>query len=83
MILLDSSGAISSLNLLVESIPIKYGRFNHDTHVPLILYGKGIKKGSISRKTDVIDIAPTVASVLGINSPNGSTGQVIFEAIDD
>ena len=58
-------------------------RFNHDTHVPLILYGKGIKKGSISRKTDVIDIAPTVASVLGINSPNGSTGQVIFEAIDD
>ncbi len=58
-------------------------RFNHDTHVPLILYGNGIKKGSISRKTDVIDIAPTVASVLGINSPNGSTGQVIFEAIDD
>ena len=58
-------------------------RFNHDTHVPLILYGNGIKKGSTNRETDVIDIAPTVAAVLGINSPNASTGRVIFEAIDD
>jgi predicted AlkP superfamily phosphohydrolase/phosphomutase len=47
------------------------------------LYGNGIKKGSTNRKTDVIDIAPTIASVLGINSPNASTGKVIFEAIDD
>jgi len=58
-------------------------RFNHHTHVPLIFFGNGIKKGSISRETDVIDIAPTIASVLGINSPNASTGKVIFEAIDD
>ena len=58
-------------------------RFDHDTHVPLIFYGNGIKKGSISRRTDVIDIAPTVATVLGINSPIASTGQVIHEAIDD
>jgi len=58
-------------------------RFNHDTHVPLLLYGSGIKKGSISRRTDVIDIAPTIASVLGINSPNATTGKVIYEAIDD
>jgi arylsulfatase A-like enzyme len=58
-------------------------RFNHHTHVPLIFFGNGIKKGSINRETDVIDIAPTIASVLGINSPNASTGKVIFEAIDD
>ena len=45
--------------------------------------GNGIKKGSISRRTDVIDIAPTIATVLGINSPDGSTGQVIQEVIDD
>jgi predicted AlkP superfamily pyrophosphatase or phosphodiesterase len=58
-------------------------RFDHDTHVPLILYGNGINQGSISRRTDVIDIAPTIAAVLGINSPSSSTGQVIYEAIDD
>jgi predicted AlkP superfamily pyrophosphatase or phosphodiesterase len=58
-------------------------RFDHDTHVPLILYGNGINQGSISRRTDVIDIAPTIAAVLGINSPSSSTGEVIYEAIDD
>jgi len=57
--------------------------YDHDTHVPLIFYGNGIKMGSISRRTDVIDIAPTIATVLGINSPDGSTGQVIHEVIDD
>jgi arylsulfatase A-like enzyme len=43
----------------------------------------GLRKDLLSRETDVIDIAPTIASVLGINSPNASTGKVIFEAIDD
>jgi predicted AlkP superfamily pyrophosphatase or phosphodiesterase len=58
-------------------------KYNHHTHVPLILFGNGVKKGSISRETDVIDIAPTIATILGINSPNSSTGKVIYEAIDD
>ena len=58
-------------------------RFTHDTHVPLILFGNGIKKGSTSRETEVIDIATTIASILGINSPNSSTGKVIYEAISD
>lgn len=57
-------------------------RFNHDTHVPLIFYGKGIKRGVTNRKTDVIDIAPTIASLLGISSPSGSTGDVIYEVLD-
>jgi arylsulfatase A-like enzyme len=58
-------------------------RFNYDTHVPLIFYGKGINRGVTNIKKDVIDIAPTIATVLGINSPIASTGQVIHEAIDD
>ena len=58
-------------------------RFSHDTHVPIIFFGNGIKKGSISRETEVIDIAATIASILGINSPNSSTGKVIHEAIND
>jgi len=57
-------------------------RFNHDTHVPLIFYGKGINKGVTNRKTDVIDIAPTIASLLGISSPSGSIGEVIYEVLD-
>lgn len=55
---------------------------NYDTHVPLLFYGKGIKKGSLYRKTAIIDIAPTISAVLQISFPNGSTGEVIHEVLD-
>ncbi|CDF78310.1 alkaline phosphatase; Type I phosph odiesterase/nucleotide pyrophosphatase precursor [Formosa agariphila KMM 3901] len=48
---------------------------NHDTHVPLLFFGKGIKHGSTLQKTEIIDIAPTVSGLLGISFPNGSTGK--------
>ena len=44
--------------------------------------GSTTKRGVTNRKTDVIDIAPTIASLLGISSPSGSTGDVIYEVLD-
>lgn len=49
--------------------------FSYDTHVPLLFYGSGIKKGATVLKTEVVDIAPTISSLLGISFPNGCTGQ--------
>lgn len=49
----------------------------YDTHVPLLFFGKGIKKGSSSVRTEIPDIAPTIASLLGISFPNGTTGTPI------
>lgn len=49
--------------------------FSYDTHVPLMFYGAGIKKGSSLVKTEVIDIAPTISALLGISFPNGCTGK--------
>ena len=49
--------------------------FNYDTHVPLLLFGKGIKHGKTLKKTSITDIAPTMSAILGISFPNGSTGQ--------
>lgn len=51
--------------------------FAYDTHVPLIFYGKGIKKGSTAARTEITDIAPTIATLLGISFPNGTTGRAI------
>ncbi|SDB54207.1 Predicted pyrophosphatase or phosphodiesterase, AlkP superfamily [Flavobacteriaceae bacterium MAR_2010_188] len=48
--------------------------FNYDTHVPLIFYGKGIKRGYTYSRTEVIDIAPTMSALLGISFPNTSVG---------
>ena len=43
----------------------------YDTHVPLIFYGQGINNGVTSKRTEVTDIAPTLAVLLGIGMPNG------------
>ena len=49
--------------------------FSYDTHVPLLFFGNGIAKGSTVQKTIVTDIAPTMSMMLGVNFPNGATGQ--------
>ncbi len=53
----------------------------YDTHVPLILYGKGIRKGSSNKKIYVRDIAPTLSVILGISFTALSTGRPIISAI--
>mgnify|MGYP001628284754 FL=1 len=53
----------------------------YDTHVPLLLYGKGIQQGSTVNRTEISDIAPTIATLLGIAFPNGTTGQPIGEVM--
>lgn len=54
----------------------------YDTHVPFLLYGKGIKKGSTVKRTEIDDIAPTIAALLGISFPSGATGTPVSEAIE-
>ncbi|MDT0607892.1 alkaline phosphatase PafA [Croceitalea rosinachiae] len=54
----------------------------YDTHVPLLFYGNGIKKGETFSRTEIPDIAPTIASMLGIAFPNGTTGKPIVEVLD-
>jgi predicted AlkP superfamily pyrophosphatase or phosphodiesterase len=53
----------------------------YDTHVPLLFYGKGIRKGSTITRTEIPDIAPTIAALLGIAFPNGSTGTPIAKVL--
>jgi predicted AlkP superfamily pyrophosphatase or phosphodiesterase len=54
----------------------------YDTHVPLLFYGKGIRKGSTAVRTEIPDIAPTLAVLLGIAFPNGTTGEPISAVLD-
>ncbi|MFH6604570.1 alkaline phosphatase PafA [Maribacter algicola] len=54
----------------------------YDTHSPLLFYGKGIKKGSTVERTEIPDIAPTIASLLGIAFPNGTTGKPIAKVLE-
>ncbi|WP_222984941.1 alkaline phosphatase PafA [Flagellimonas meishanensis] len=56
--------------------------FVYDTHVPLLFYGTGIKAGSTTARTEVTDIAPTIATLLGIAFPNGTTGNPIEAVLE-
>jgi predicted AlkP superfamily pyrophosphatase or phosphodiesterase len=51
--------------------------YRYDTHVPLLFYGWKVKNGETSVRTNISDIAPTVADFLNILEPNGSVGNVI------
>jgi len=55
--------------------------YNYDAHIPLLFFGKGIKKTSVHRETYMTDIAPTISTLLGIQMPSGSIGKPITEIL--
>jgi hypothetical protein len=59
-----------------------HGLWNpYDTHIPLLWYGWGIKKGKTYRETTMSDIAPTLSSLLKIQMPSGNIGTTISEVL--
>jgi arylsulfatase A-like enzyme len=53
--------------------------FSYDAHVPVIFMGPGIKNGRYNQPVAVNDIAPTLATLLGLETPSGSVGHVLTE----
>jgi hypothetical protein len=51
--------------------------YSYDTHVPVIFLGRGIRAGRYDENIRVADIAPTLAALLGVNTPSGSVGRVL------
>jgi predicted AlkP superfamily pyrophosphatase or phosphodiesterase len=49
----------------------------YDRHVPILLMGPGIKPGRYNETVQVNDIAPTLATLLDIQTPSGSSGHVL------
>lgn len=47
---------------------------NYDSHVPIMMAGPGIARGSVNQRVAPADIAPTISAYLGIAPPSGSTG---------
>ena len=56
--------------------------YNYDTHVPLIWYGWKVKNKRIDTPVEIIDIAPTIAWILKITSPNASIGVPVYNIIE-
>ena len=51
--------------------------------VPFAMWGSGIAQGRvISEPRSILDLAPTISYLLGVEPPGGSTGRVLTEALD-
>jgi predicted AlkP superfamily pyrophosphatase or phosphodiesterase len=55
--------------------------YNYDAHIPLVLMGPPIKPGVYSDPVALNDLAPTLATILNVQPPSGSSGRVLTEAI--
>jgi predicted AlkP superfamily pyrophosphatase or phosphodiesterase len=55
--------------------------YNYDTHVPLAFYGLPFQPGTYRTSVEPVDLAATLASLLGINAPTHSIGRVLTEAL--
>jgi predicted AlkP superfamily pyrophosphatase or phosphodiesterase len=67
---------------LEAGIPATHGSpYSYDTHVPLIIMGRGLVPGRYNQSATPADIAPTLASVLGVQAPSNATGRVLAEAL--
>ena len=59
-----------------------HGTWNpYDTHIPLIFMGWDIHPGASAARIEMTDIAPTLATLLHIQNPNGSIGTPILDLL--
>ncbi|MBV8866284.1 MAG: alkaline phosphatase family protein, partial [Acidobacteriaceae bacterium] len=76
------------LNLVFESgyVPgtggtSHFSPYAYDRHVPVLFMGWGIKAGRYNATIQPNDIAPTLATMLDIQTPSGSSGRVLTEML--
>jgi hypothetical protein len=55
--------------------------YTYDTHVALAFYGLPFRPGTYRTHAEPIDLAVTLASLLGINAPTHAVGRVLTEAL--
>jgi hypothetical protein len=55
--------------------------YDYDTHVPLILFGPGIRHGRYYTDCSPSDIAPSLAALLHVEPPPNVVGRVLSECI--
>ncbi len=55
--------------------------YSYDAHIPLVFMGPGIRAGHYDENVALNDLAPTVATLLSVETPAGSQGRVLTEML--
>lgn len=58
-----------------------FSTYSYDRHVPLAFYGSAFIPGTYHGRVEPVDIAATLAALLGINQPSASIGHILTQAI--
>lgn len=53
--------------------------YSYDTHIPLIFMGPGVRAGRYARPAALNDLAPSLATLLDVETPSGSVGRPLAE----
>jgi hypothetical protein len=53
--------------------------WRYDTFVPLVFAGMDLEPRRVGRRVETIDLAPTVAQILGLKPPSGAAGVPLEE----
>ncbi|MGC9971139.1 MAG: alkaline phosphatase family protein [Bryobacteraceae bacterium] len=56
--------------------------FGYDAHVPVIFMGPNVRSGRYDRRILPNDIAPTLATMLEVETPSGAMGRVLTEMLE-
>ena len=58
-----------------------YSVYSYDRHVPLAFFGAPFGHGIFRGRVQPVDMAATLASLLNINQPSASVGQILTQAL--
>jgi predicted AlkP superfamily pyrophosphatase or phosphodiesterase len=72
---------LDSLSSWGGNIASHFSTYDHDTHVPVIFYGAGIRPGRYTDFVRTVDIAPTLAAVTGVKPAERVDGVVLRKAL--
>jgi arylsulfatase A-like enzyme len=56
--------------------------WRYDTYVPLIFAGAGMRPQRVYRKVHTVDVATTLAALIGTKPPSGASGQILQEVLN-
>ena len=70
-------------NLDGLSVAVVHGSpWPYDTFVPIIFTGYNLKPQTISRRVHTVDVASTLANIVGAKPPSGASGEVLLEVAE-
>ncbi len=57
--------------------------YRYDTHVPVVFFGAGVRPGVHAAAVGTVDVAPTVAALLGVRVPDDVDGRSLLTLVGD